>query len=184
MSHNVFGLWRLASPGFLWAAGAALFAGALSWAYYQGRTHERDKWELAQLEAVRVEAEQRARTQTTIARLKEDSNEISAGYTAAVVAINSKYEARLRGVRAIAAERLRQQADRQRSAAVSDPAGAGSCADAASSDGGLPRCVAEDRRPELLALLRGAELDAQRLVSCQATLTRWRQRINAGAVNE
>lgn len=42
--------------------------------------------------------------------------------------------------------------------------------DAAAGGDGLPRCVAEDRGPELAALLREAEITAAKLIECQGAV--------------
>lgn len=49
--------------------------------------------------------------------------------------------------------------------------GQGGAVDGAPGDYGLPRCIREDRRAELEALLREAEVSAAKLLQCQKHLT-------------
>lgn len=166
------------SGGFKWAVIGIALATAITSAFWYGRSWERDNWEEYQRQVDQAAAEQRARTIATITRLREDADEIATQWSAAVAAVADRYGRDARRLRADA-ERLRLEADRLRLSAAS---GAGGGADGSARDRELPRCVAPDRRADLDTLLANAELDAQRLAHCQATLRSWYERVNGEAL--
>ncbi len=161
----------LASNWRLFAIGGAVLAVLTYIGVLKVEVHHKESQRVAavnELGAYRAQAEAELAKAVAAKKLVEDQfatnlKETTNAYQNKLASLNARYE------------RLRNETAGVGNAVPGDPVSQGSSVDAARVEE-LPRCVAEDRRAELIELLEDADRTREKLTACQEWVRKLEQR--------